>query len=198
MKRLVLLILVSFLLTPALCFSETYEAFEKLKADAEKPKFVAKGEPKLIKKDIIIQELRKPMPQGQVATVVFPSDCILFDYGSSRIRESSYRQLREIAAALNDRNLARILLFCVDGHTCSIGSNANNCRLSWRRANSVVRRLIRLGVAPHRLMARGFGECCPIAPNDKEDGRRLNRRVVLKSGVIILPKDQANKCPMMD
>jgi len=198
MKRLVLLILVSFLLIPAPCLSETYEEFEKLKAADEKPKFVPKGEPELIPKDVIIRELRKPMPQGQVATVVFSSECILFDYGSARIRESSYRQLREIAAALTDSALAGIPYFFVDGHTCSIGSNANNCRLSWRRANSVVRQLRRFGVPPNKLVARGFGECCPIATNDAEYGRRLNRRVVLKSGAVILKKDQANKCPMMD
>lgn len=48
--------------------------------------------------------------------------------------------------------------------------------LSQRRADAVRGALIRDGVEPSRLIAKGYGETQPIAPNDTPDGRRQNRR----------------------
>ncbi len=195
MKRLLACILACLLLIPVFALAESYEQFKKLKAEEETPTLAPKEEPKIIPKDVIIRDLTRAVAPGRAAAVVFSSELILFDYGSSRLRESSYRQLIEIAAALRASALAYIPHFFVDGHTCSIGSDANNCRLSWRRANSVVRYLVEYGgVPPSKLIPRGFGECCPVAPNDNEYSRRLNRRVVLKSGLTVVARDLADKC----
>ncbi len=184
---------------------ESYEDFQKNKAGAEAKgaDLIPKGQgPKLIPKDVIIEELSKPpqtTPTGQVqgAVVVLTSESILFDYGSSRLMESSFIQLAEIAAALKDPRLAAIPFFYVDGHTCDIGSEENNCRLSWDRAKSVVYHLITVGqVPPNKLKARGFGEYCPMHANTSEANRRLNRRVVLQSGsAVIITKDSCPICP---
>lgn len=195
--RLLLNIFTAFLvLMPCLVGAETMDEYQKTLAAEEQsgltPKSMGSG---LISKDVIIQELSRPQPPGQAAAVVFSSEAILFDYGSWKIRESSHRQLMEIAAALRDPVLATITVFFVDGHTCSIGSEENNCRLSWRRAESVVKFLTEIGqVPPGKLTARGFGEFAPIASNENEEGRRTNRRVVLKSGLVIVSRDKSLQC----
>jgi outer membrane protein OmpA-like peptidoglycan-associated protein len=62
------------------------------------------------------------------------------------------------------------------GHTDSVGSERDNQQLSERRANAVRDHLIREGIAPERIEAKGYGESRPIASNDTEEGRALNRR----------------------
>ncbi|MFQ5417052.1 MAG: OmpA family protein [Myxococcota bacterium] len=67
----------------------------------------------------------------------------------------------------------------VEGHTDSIGTDAYNQELGLRRANAVRRYMIDGGMGAGRLSARSFGESRPIASNDTEEGRALNRRVEL-------------------
>lgn len=68
----------------------------------------------------------------------------------------------------------------VEGHTDSVGSDAYNEGLSQRRADSVLKYLVRKGVPAGRLTARGFGKSNPVASNDTADGRAMNRRVELE------------------
>ena len=55
-----------------------------------------------------------------------------------------------------------------------------NQALSERRAASVVRYLTGKGIAADRLASKGYGEAEPIADNETDEGRELNRRVELK------------------
>ena len=68
----------------------------------------------------------------------------------------------------------------VEGHTDSVGSEAYNEGLSQRRADSVLKYLVRKGVPAGRLTARGVGESNPVASNDTAEGQALNRRVELE------------------
>jgi OOP family OmpA-OmpF porin len=66
-------------------------------------------------------------------------------------------------------------------HTDGIGGVRYNMDLSSRRAQSCVDYLISKGIDPARLTSRGFGKCCPIAPEtvngkDNPAGRQTNRR----------------------
>jgi OOP family OmpA-OmpF porin len=65
----------------------------------------------------------------------------------------------------------------IEGHTDEVGTDADNMRLSQRRAESVVSYLVSHGIARSRLQAVGYGETRPIADNRTEIGRRLNRRI---------------------
>jgi OmpA family protein/glucodextranase-like protein len=66
----------------------------------------------------------------------------------------------------------------IEGHTDSIGTAEANRRLSVRRAEAVAEYLSqRQGVLRGRLVVEGHGEARPVAGNDTEDGRELNRRV---------------------
>ena len=67
----------------------------------------------------------------------------------------------------------------VAGHTDSTGTDAYNQTLSVRRAASVGTYIVNRGVIPERIIEVGLGESLPIASNETDAGRRLNRRVEL-------------------
>jgi len=66
----------------------------------------------------------------------------------------------------------------IEGHTDSKGTDEYNLRLSQKRAINVMKELIKHGIDPAYLTARGYGESRPIADNSTEAGRQKNRRVV--------------------
>ena len=65
----------------------------------------------------------------------------------------------------------------ITGHTDAVGTDEANQILSEGRANAVRQNLIDRGVEADRMTAEGKGEKEPVAPNDTEEGRQLNRRV---------------------
>ena len=71
----------------------------------------------------------------------------------------------------------------IAAHTDGKGDDAYNKKLSQRRASSVMDYLVQKGIKQAKLIAKGYGEARPIAPNKNEDGtdnpegRALNRRV---------------------
>jgi OOP family OmpA-OmpF porin len=68
----------------------------------------------------------------------------------------------------------------IGGHTDEEGSQAYNQALSERRAIAVMKAMISKGVAAERLSAVGYGETVPLATNDTEEGRTVNRRIEIK------------------
>ena len=79
-------------------------------------------------------------------------------------------------AGCTDRSREPACALAIDGHADETGTAAYNLGLSKRRASAVAAHLERLGIGPHRLDLRAFGESRPIAPNDTAEGRALNRR----------------------
>ena len=110
-----------------------------------------------------------------VDTGVFRTSRVPFEFGEATLLPEAERVLDAVGEALRRTPSLRIT---VDGHTDAISSEAFNLDLSQRRAASVVRYLTgRFGIAAERLVSRGFGEASPIATNETETGRALNRRV---------------------
>lgn len=99
---------------------------------------------------------------------------IRFEFDSARLRPESSPLLDALQAGLAAERSARIR---IEGHTSSEGEAAYNQRLSEQRAQAVVDALVQRGLARTRLAASGAGEARPIAPNDEESGRAVNRRV---------------------
>jgi len=99
---------------------------------------------------------------------------IQFDFDSARLRPDSAAVLDALQRGLAAAKSGKVV---IEGHTSSEGEAAYNQRLSEERASAVVEALVRRGIAPARLAATGIGETRPIAPNDDESGRELNRRV---------------------
>lgn len=100
---------------------------------------------------------------------------IHFDLNSARIRDDAYPLLNEYVAALKSATLSDAMLL-IAGHTDAAGSDEYNLRLSGERAQAVRAYLIAHGIAPDRLIARGYGEAYPVASNATEAGREENRR----------------------
>jgi len=100
---------------------------------------------------------------------------VFFDTGKSTIKPESDSLLDEVAAVLNDHPEVKGIQ--IEGHTDNTGSVALNKKLSKGRAEAVKAYLVKKGVAPDRLTAKGFGPTRPIAPNKTAKGREENRRV---------------------
>jgi outer membrane protein W len=101
---------------------------------------------------------------------------VLFDFDSAELRPESITELERVVTFMNDVPFAAAL---IEGHTDSVGSDAYNLKLSDRRAKAVYDYLTSRGVDPARLSSIGKGETAPIADNATEEGRQLNRRVML-------------------
>jgi outer membrane protein OmpA-like peptidoglycan-associated protein len=99
---------------------------------------------------------------------------ILFVFDSAEILPASSAVLDVLFRGLQSDSSVRI---AIEGHTSSEGTDDYNERLSQRRAQSVVAELVRRGLPSQRLTAMGVGERRPIATNNDESGRSLNRRV---------------------
>ena len=65
----------------------------------------------------------------------------------------------------------------ITGHTDAVGTDEANQILSEGRANAVKADLVKRGIAAERITTEGKGEKEPVANNDTEEGRALNRRV---------------------
>ncbi|MEQ9150927.1 MAG: DUF4892 domain-containing protein [Parvibaculum sp.] len=102
---------------------------------------------------------------------------IYFDTDSAAVKPESKETLDEIAKLLDAD--AALKLYVV-GHTDNQGAYDYNVSLSARRAESVAAELTAAyGIAAVRLKPAGVGLLAPVASNDSEEGRALNRRVEL-------------------
>lgn len=110
---------------------------------------------------------------GEGIQVTFESG-LLFDFDSDRIRSDAAKNFQELANSLKKYPNSNLLIV---GHTDSQGEDAYNMNLSQRRANSASAYLQSLGVPASRISTAGRGESEPIATNDTDAGRQLNRRV---------------------
>lgn len=100
---------------------------------------------------------------------------IVFETDRAEIRPGSEKVLDTLLAFMNEH--VEVSRLRVEGHTDSRSSEEHNQDLAARRALAVCHWLVDRGVDPTRLLAVGFGESKPIAPNERADGRAENRRV---------------------
>ncbi|MES3024483.1 MAG: OmpA family protein [Pseudomonadota bacterium] len=112
----------------------------------------------------------KKTERGMIVTI----GDVLFATGKSTLTQAGMSNVRKLADVLN-QNPDRSVL--VEGFTDSVGSDAANLDLSERRAGSVRDALLSMSVARERIAVRGYGEAHPVASNDNDGGRQLNRRV---------------------
>jgi Outer membrane protein and related peptidoglycan-associated (lipo)proteins len=98
---------------------------------------------------------------------------VTFDYKKWDIKEEFNSNLGNIVDILQKNPDMSIR---IEGHTDNIGSMAYNIDLSEKRARAVKDYLVGKGIQASRISTVGFGYKNPIAPNDTEAGRALNRR----------------------
>lgn len=99
-----------------------------------------------------------------------------FEFNKSNLTPAAQTILDSALGAIQSNPDVKVEIV---GHTDSVGSDAYNQKLSERRAESVRAYLESRGVTATRLSAEGRGESEPVATNENEDGRALNRRVDL-------------------
>jgi outer membrane protein OmpA-like peptidoglycan-associated protein len=112
----------------------------------------------------------KQTPRGLVITL---SD-VLFSSNSSTLTSVGLNAINRLADVLNENPHRRVQ---VEGFTDNVGSARSNEQLSDRRASAVRNALTTRGISGDRIQLHGYGEANPVADNNTESNRQLNRRV---------------------
>lgn len=124
---------------------------------------------------IITQPLKIRIVTNYIRTYTLEN--IFFDFNKYTLKPASYKTLDTL---VKDLKANPNMIIEVAGHTDNVGDDKFNMRLSQKRANAVREYLIKHGISPHRIIAKGYGETQPITTNKTEIGRRRNRRVEVR------------------
>ena len=111
----------------------------------------------------------QPIEAG--ASVVLKN--IFFGNNETKLQPESEAELNKIISLLNENPNMKVQ---ISGHTDNVGKKEANQLLSLNRAKSVVNYLIGKGININRLLPKGFGDTKPVASNDTDEGKSLNRR----------------------
>ena len=106
-----------------------------------------------------------------------PMDLYFKTGSASYIKTDDNQKFLKEAKAYLAQNTGKKL--ALTGHTDSEGNDANNMKLSEKRANEVMRQLEKTGIPAAQLSASAKGETEPKSSNDTAEGRKANRRVVI-------------------
>lgn len=110
---------------------------------------------------------QKPIKDSLIATILFPIN-------SKKLTDSGKAVLQTAMEPwLQETNYTVI----ISGYTDNSGNPMLNEELSYLRANLVLNEISAMGVEPGTMDAKGWGEANPVAPNDTEENRNMNRRV---------------------
>jgi OOP family OmpA-OmpF porin len=100
---------------------------------------------------------------------------IKFDTNKADIKPMFHDELKKLADFLKEFPVAKGV---IEGYTDNVGKNADNVKLSQRRADSVRKYIINtFGITPERISAKGYGPANPKADNATKEGKLQNRRV---------------------
>ncbi len=105
---------------------------------------------------------------------VIKLDKIYFEQSKYDLRAESQDELQKLYRTLRDNPKLKIE---IAGHTDNVGDARLNQYLSENRAKVIYSFLLRKDIAASRLRHRGYGQTKPVAPNDTEENKALNRRV---------------------
>ncbi|MGZ6014242.1 MAG: OmpA family protein [Phenylobacterium sp.] len=108
---------------------------------------------------------------------VLTDDSMKFGVAQAKLSPEAQARLDAFVDKLKSDN--RNVYVEIQGHTDATGSKEVNSKLGEERAEAVRRYLNEHGVALNRISTISYGADDPVAPNNKRDGRKQNRRVVL-------------------
>lgn len=141
-----------------------------------------------LKSEIAAGEIKITQLQGKLTVNLV--DRILFDSGKAEVKNEGKAVLDKLGGILStvkDKSIR------IEGHTDNkpitgelLAKYPSNWELSTARATAVARYLQdRAKVDPALLVAAGYGEFRPVAPNDTPESRGLNRRIE----IVLVPRD---------
>ena len=99
---------------------------------------------------------------------------VLFELGTVSLLQESYPELNGVVEFLKSNPKVEIVL---EGHTDNRGDMKKNLALSQHRVDAIKSYLVSKGISARRIKGKGFGGTRPIATNNSEEARMLNRRV---------------------
>ncbi len=99
---------------------------------------------------------------------------VFFVRSKSELMPDSFSELDRLVKVLSDNPQLKIE---ISGHTDNVGDPALNIKLSEDRVLAIKHYLITKSISSNRLSGKGYGGAKPVASNDKEETRKLNRRV---------------------
>jgi outer membrane protein OmpA-like peptidoglycan-associated protein len=142
---------------------------------ATKKGFMAVSEPLDFTKETNFKEVKKniyllPIEAGQRMTL----NSVFFEQSKAVIIDTSFPELDRIVRAMKENPTMEIML---EGHTDNQGDWNANLLLSKERVEEVQKYLTIKGINMKRIQVQGYGSTRPIASNNSEEKRRLNRRV---------------------
>ncbi len=140
-------------------------------------------EAEIAKGDIRIKQVRDKLTINMV-------DRVLFDSGRAFVKPAGLKVLKQMSDVLKSVDDKQIR---IEGHTDNVPIGVKlqdrfptNWELSTARATSVVRYLIEKGeISPDNISAVGYADTRPIASNEEEVGRQVNRRIE----IVLYPRD---------
>lgn len=112
----------------------------------------------------------------QEGNITLPLKNLFFETDKYDIQPESFPELHRLAQLMKAYGLQAEIA----GHTDHMGDAAYNQTLSSNRAEAVRTYLLALGVADGQVSATGYGLSQPVADNETEEGRALNRRVEIR------------------
>lgn len=139
--------------------------------------------------DNLVKDLKKEIEAGEIQVTQYRDlltvnlvDKILFDSGRTEIKPRGLEVLQRVGDILKGVGGKEIR---IEGHTDNVPIGAalaqrfpTNWELSTARATTVARFLQeRVGIGAEKISAAGYSQFRPVASNDNEEGRRLNRRI---------------------
>lgn len=117
-----------------------------------------------------------PMKTFKIGETVILNN-VFFDTDKFVLKEESQIELNRLVDLMKKNSRVKIE---IGGHTDNQGSKEHNVVLSQNRALAVMKFLVEHGIEKTRLTSAGYGMGKPIAPNDTEEGRAMNRRTEFK------------------
>lgn len=114
-----------------------------------------------------------PIEIGQIVRL----NNVFFDFDKWDLRSESFVELDRVVKLLKENPAIEIEM---SAHTDSYGTDEYNFKLSDNRARSCMEYILSKGIATNRITSKGYGESQPVAPNDTDENRQLNRRVEFK------------------
>jgi outer membrane protein OmpA-like peptidoglycan-associated protein len=125
-------------------------------------------------------ESAEKLAKGKILwTTTLSDDSVKFSFDQEDIPATAQAILDDLAGKV--KNLDKTVYLEIEGHTDNIGSDDYNKKLGEARAEAVRNYLAEKGGIPlHAMSIISYGEEKPVAANNTSDGRKQNRRVVVR------------------
>ena len=152
--------------------------------------------PKLAVKPAAVAPTPPPAKAEPLPEPVLNLQSTFFDLDKSTIKADQIGKLRQSIASLSSVGSDEKIL--LTGHTCDLGPEAYNMKLSWKRANTIKNFITEeMPELAGRIYIEGKGEANPRYANTSEDNRKKNRRVAIRvlEADQMMPSDATQNLP---